>query len=68
MPKNDLLKLVLAEVQEVKKDVKELMTLKTEVEVLKTQVEERTGRRATIIASIGGLIAVTVSTAIAYLR
>lgn len=68
MPKNDLLKLVLAEVQEVKKDVKELMTLKTEVEVLKTQVEERTGRRATIISSVAGIIAVATSMAIAYFK
>jgi len=68
MPKIDILKLVLAEVQEVKADVKELMTLKTKVEVLETRIEERTGRRATIITSIGGLIAVATSMAIAYFK
>lgn len=68
MPKNELLTILLAEVREVKADVKELMTLKTKVEVLETRVEERTGRRATIISAVGGIIAVATSMAIAYFK
>lgn len=39
----------------------DIPAIHTAMQVIKTQVEERTGRKATIITGIGGIIAVCVS-------
>lgn len=73
MPKNELLNLVLNEIKAVNQKIDEVRTqdipnLKLEMQTLKTQVEERTGRRAMLISGVGGLIAVATSMAVAYFK
>ena len=69
MRKDKLQDLLLSEMQEIKKDVKEIRqvdipNLKVEMAVEK----ERGTRTAKIIATVGGALAISVSTAIAWLK
>ena len=76
MPRNDLLKLVLSEIQDLKTEVREVRQtdipnvsklvaiLQTEI----TNVKEKTSIRSMIITGIGGLIAVATSVAVAYFK
>ena len=66
MAKNDLMKLILSEIQEVKRELKEVRqmdipNMREEMAVVK----ERSNNTAKIIAGAGSLIAIVVSSAIA---
>lgn len=76
MPKSDIQKLILSEIQEIKTDMKQVRqtdipglhllvaTLQTEL----TNVKEKVSTKSTIITTVGGLLAVATSMAVAYLR
>lgn len=76
MAKNEIQKLILEEIQAVRNEVKEVRqfdipglhvtvaTIRTELE----SVKEKSSTRSTIIAAIGGLIAVGTSIAVAYFK
>lgn len=76
MPKSDIQKLILSEIQEIKTDMKQVRqsdipglhlivaTLQTELK----NVKEKTSTRSTVITAVGGLLAVATSMAVAYLR
>lgn len=76
MPRNDIQKLILNELQELKSEIKEVRqtdipNLRTAVGVFKTElatVKEKISTRSTIITTVGGLLAVATSMAVAYLR
>ena len=67
MPKNDFMKLLVDKIDSLDRKVDQLRTkdlpnIHTAMGVLKVQIEERTGKKATMITAIGG--AITVVTAI----
>ena len=76
MPRNDIQKLILSEIQEIKTDMKQVRqtdipglhlivaTLQSELK----NVKEKTSTKSTIITAVGGLLAVATSMAVAYLR
>jgi len=76
MPRNDIQKLILTEIKELKAEIKEVRqtdipNLRTAVGVFKTEIatiKEKVSIRSTIITTIGGLLAVATSMAVAYLR
>jgi len=77
MPKNEIQKLILSEIQELKSEIKEVRqtdipNLRTAVGVFKTElatVKEKISTKSMIITSVGGLIAVATSVAVAaYLK
>lgn len=76
MARNDIQKLILAEIQDLKSEIKEVRqtdipNLRTAVGVFKTElatVKEKISTRSTIITTVGGLLAVATSMAVAYLR
>lgn len=76
MPRNDIQKLILSELQDLKSEIKEVRqtdipNLRTAVGVFKTEmatVKEKISTRSTIITTVGGLLAVATSMAVAYLR
>ena len=76
MPRNDIQKLILNELQELKSEIKEVRqtdipNLRTAVGVFKTEIatiKEKVSTRSTIITTVGGLLAVATSMAVAYLR
>lgn len=66
MPKNELTKLLIEKIESLDRKVdevrvKDLPGIHTAMGVLKVQIEERTGRKATFITAIGGAIAVLTS-------
>ena len=76
MPKNEIQKLILEEIQAVKAEVKEVRQndipgLHTIVATLRTEldhVKEKTSTKSMIITAVGGLIAVGTSIAVAYFK
>lgn len=76
MPKNDIQKLILSEIQEIKADMKEVRqtdipNIHTIVATLKKEIDhvkEKASTKSTIITAVGGLIAVATSMAIAYFK
>ena len=76
MPRNDIQKLILSEIQDLKSEIKEVRqtdipNLRTAVGVFKTElttIKEKISTRSTIITTVGGLLAVATSMAVAYLR
>lgn len=76
MPRNDIQKLILSEVQELKKEFKEVRqkdipALNTAVSVFKTElatIKEKVSTKSMIITAVGGLIAVGTSMAVAYFK
>lgn len=76
MPKNDIQKLILSEIQELKLEFKEVRqkdipALNTAVQVFKTElntIKEKVSTRSMIITAIGGLIAVGTSMAVTYFK
>jgi hypothetical protein len=76
MPRNDIQKLILSELQCLKSEIKEVRqtdipNLRTAVGVFKTEIatiKEKVSTKSTIITTVGGLVAVATSMAVAYLR
>lgn len=76
MPRNEIQKLILAEIQELKSEFKEVRQkdipgIHTLVATLQTElnhVKEKTSTRSMIITAVGGLIAVGTSMAVAYFK
>lgn len=76
MARNDIQKLILAEIQELKSEVKQVRqvdipALNTAVGVFKTElktIKEKVSTRSMVITGVGGLLAVATSMAVAYLR
>lgn len=76
MPRNELQKLILTEIQDLKKEIKEVRqtdipNLRTAVGVFKTElitIKDKVSTRSTIITAVGGLIAVATSVAVAYFK
>jgi len=76
MPRNDIQKLILSELQDLKSEIKEVRqtdipNLRTAVGVFKTEIatiKEKVSTKSTIITTVGGLLAVATSMAVAYLR
>jgi hypothetical protein len=76
MPKNDIQKLILTGIQELKSEMKEVRQtdipgLHTIVATLQTElahVKEKTSAKSMIITAVGGLIAVGTSMAVAYFK
>lgn len=76
MPKNEIQKLILEEIQAVKAEVKDVRqkdipSLHTIVATLRTEldhVKEKTSTKSMIITGVGGLIAVGTSIAVAYFK
>lgn len=76
MPKNDIQKLILSEIQELKSEFKEVRqkdipALNTAVQVFKTElntIKEKVSTKSMIITAVGGLIAVGTSIAVAYFK
>lgn len=76
MPKNDIQKLILSEIQDVKTDMKEVRQkdipgLHTLVATLQTEldnVKDKVSTKSMIITAVGGLIAVGTSIAVAYFK
>lgn len=76
MPKNDIQKLILSEIQDLKSEIREVRqtdipALNTAVGVFKTElktIKEKVSTKSMIITSVGGLLAVATSMAVAYLR
>lgn len=76
MPKNDIQKLILSEIQDLKSEIKEVRQsdipgLHTIVATLRTEldhVKEKTSTKSMIISAVGGLIAVGTSIAVAYFK
>lgn len=76
MPRNDIQKLILSEVQELKSEFKEVRqkdipglhmlvaTLQTEL----NHVKEKVSTKSMIITAVGGVIAVGTSIAVAYFK
>lgn len=76
MPKNDILKLILSEVQDLKSEVRDVRqkdipglhaiaaTLKTEM----AHVKEKASTRTTIITAVGGMITVATVVAVNWLH
>lgn len=66
MPRNELAKLLLEKIESLDQKVDEVRTkdlpaIHTAMSVLQVRVEERTGKKATLITSIGGAIAVVLA-------
>lgn len=76
MPRNDIQKLILSEIQELKSEIKEVRQtdipdLRTAVGVFKTElatVKDKISTKSMIITGVGGLIAFTASMAVAYFK
>jgi len=76
MPRNDIQKLILSEIQDLKSEIKEVRqtdipALNTAVGVFKTElktIKEKVSTRSTIITAVGGLLAVATSMAVAYFK
>lgn len=76
MPRNEIQKLILSEIQELKSEIKEVRqtdipNLRTAVGVFKTElatVKEKVGTKSMIITAVGGLLAVATSMAVAYFK
>ena len=76
MPKNDIQKLILSEIQELKSEIKQVRqtdipNLRTAVSVFKTElatVKDKVSTKSTIITAVGGLLAVATSMAVAYFK
>lgn len=76
MPKLDIQKVILSEIQGIKSDIKEVRqkdipSLHTMVATLKAElnhVKEKTSTKSTVITAVGGLIAVGTSMAVAYFK
>lgn len=76
MPRNDIQKLILSEIQEIKSDMKQVRqhdipNIHTIVAKLKAEldhVKEKTSTKSTVITAIGGLVAVATSIAISYFK
>ena len=63
MPRNELTKLLIEKLDSLDLKVDEVRTkdlpaIHTAMGILKVQVEERTGKKATLITTIGGVLAV----------
>jgi len=66
MPRNEVLKLLIEKIESLDHKVddvrtKDLPAIHTAMGVLQVKIEERTGKKATIISAIGGAIAVLTS-------
>ena len=76
MPRNDIQKLILSEIQSLKTEIKEVRqtdipNLRTAVGVFKTElatVKEKVSSKSMIITAVGGLIAVGTSVAVGYFK
>ena len=76
MARNDIQKLILSEIQDLKSEIREVRqtdipNLRTAVGVFKTEIttiKEKISTKTTIITTVGGLLAVATSMAVAYLR
>lgn len=76
MPKNDIQKLILSEIQDLKSEIKEVRqtdipALNIAVSVFKTEIKtikEKVSTRSMIITAVGGLLAVATSMAVAYFK
>jgi len=77
MPRNEIQKMILSELQELKSEIKEVRqtdipNLRTAVGVFKTElstIKEKMSTKTTIISAVGGLIAIATSVAVAaYLK
>lgn len=76
MPRNEIQKLILSEIQDLKSEIKEVRQtdipmLQTSVATFKTElktIKEKVGTKSTIITAVGGLLAVATSMAIAYFK
>lgn len=76
MPKNDIQKLILSEIQDLKSEIREVRqtdmpSLHTIVATLRAEldhVKEKTSAKSMVITAVGGLIAVGTSIAVAYFK
>lgn len=76
MPRNDIQKLILSEIQFLKTEIKEVRqtdipNLRTAVGVFKNElatIKEKVSTKSMIITAVGGLIAVGTSMAVAYFK
>ena len=76
MPRNDIQKLILSEIQDLKTEIKEVRqtdipNLRTVVGVFKNElatVKEKVSTKSMIITAVGGLIAVGTSAAVGYFK
>lgn len=76
MPRSDIQKLILSEIQELKSEIrdvrqKDIPALNTAVQVFKTElktIKEKVSNKSMIITGVGGLIAVATSVAVAYFK
>lgn len=76
MPKNELQKLILSEIQELKEEIKEVRqtdipSLKTSVATFQTElknIKEKVSTKSMLITAVGGLIAIATSIAVAYFK
>lgn len=76
MPRNDIQKLILSEIKDLKSEIKEVRqtdipNLRKAVGVFETEIasiKEKGSVKTTIITTVGGLLAVATSMAVAYLR
>lgn len=76
MPKNDLLKLIYDDLQELRSEIKEVRqtdipSLRTMSATLRTEinhVKEKASTRSMIVSGVGGLIAIATSVAVAYFK
>lgn len=76
MPRNEIQKLILAELQNLTSEMKEVRqtdipNLRTAVGVFKTEIstiKDKISTKTTIITAVGGFIAVATSVAVAYFK
>lgn len=76
MPRDEMQKLILSEIQDLKAEVREVRqtdipNLRTAMGVFKTElhtVKEKVSAKSMIITAVGGLIAVGTSMAVAYFK
>lgn len=76
MPKNEIQKLILSEIQELKSEIKEVRqtdipSIRTSVATFKAEldtVKDKMSTKSTIITAVGGLIAIATSIAVAYFK
>lgn len=76
MPRNEIEKLILAEIQDLKSEIREVRqvdipSLRTAVGVFKNElatVKEKVSTKSMIITAVGGLIAVGTSVAVGYFK
>lgn len=76
MPRNDIQKMILSEIQDLKAEIKEVRqtdipNLKTAVSLFKNElatIKDKVSTKSTIITAVGGLLAVVISMTVAYFK